>query len=239
MDYTQSGNKAIDALTGHAYHDDGAPFPTIWGAKDANSLIWSLMEVVLASGLTPKQFDRADPSTYKVFKAALDALYAKASSGLQVGDIKYSTSVYAPTDFISPAGVLLTRSAYPELWGYAQASGNLVSDATWAAGAFGSYSTGDGSTTFRSPNYLGYFIRALNQTASGVDASRTIGVVQADAFKAHSHDFYASETSDYSYTGPDDEKNSGYRQQTYATSTVGGTETRPVNIALPIWLRYR
>jgi hypothetical protein len=239
MDYTQATDYSTDAGTGHRLHDDSKPVPTVWSAKDANSLIWSLMEVVVASGLAPKQFDATDASTYQVFKAALDALYAKASACLQVGDLKYSTSVNAPPDFISPAGVLLTRAGYPQLWTFAQASGNLVSDAAWAAGAFGSYSTGDGATTFRSPNYLGYFIRALNQTASGVDPSRVIGVVQADAFKAHSHDFYASETSDYTYTGPDDERNSGYRQQTYATSTVGGIETRPVNIALPIWLRYR
>lgn len=239
MDFTQSPSAALDTASGHKFHDDQAAFPTVWSGKDANSLIWSLMEVVLASGLTPMQFDRADPTTYKVFKGALDLLYAKSSSGLQVGDLKYSTGLNAPADFISPAGMLLNRPLYPQLWMFAQTSGNLVSDTAWLAGAFGSYSSGDGATTFRCPNYLGYFIRALNQSAAGVNASRAPFSVELDAFKAHSHDFYASETSDGSYTGPDDERNSGFRQQAYQTSTVGGIETRPINIALPIWLRYR
>jgi hypothetical protein len=238
MDYTQSQNAGLDAATGHRFHDAGAAFPTVWGGKDANSLIWSLMEVVLASGLAPKQFDVTDPTTYKVFKAALDALYAKASAGLQVGDLKYSTSVNAPTDFISPAGILLSRSSYPELWAFAQASGNIVSDFDWMAGRFGSYSLGDGFSNFRSPNYLGYFIRALNQTASGIDVLRTIGVPQADAFKAHGHDFYASEAVGPG-SAPDVERLPGWNQATYPTSVVGGSETRPINIALPLWLRYR
>lgn len=238
MDFTDSPNAPIDSATGHRFHDDQAAFPSLWMGKDANSLIWSLMEVVLASGLTPLQFDRANPATYKVFKAALDLLYAKSSSGLQVGDVKYSTGLSAPADFISPAGVLLSRTLYPELWMFAQTSANLVSDAAWLAGAFGSYSSGDGITTFRSPNYLGYFIRALNQTAAGVNASRAPFSVELDSLKAHSHDFYASETSGPG-TAPDVERLPGYNQATYPTSTVGGTETRPINIALPIWLRYR
>lgn len=57
-------------------HDDDKPITTIWTADDANSVIWSLMEVVNAAGLTPLQFDPNVASSYKVLKAALDKLYS-------------------------------------------------------------------------------------------------------------------------------------------------------------------
>jgi hypothetical protein len=238
MDYTTSPNSVVDAATGHRFHDAQAAFPTVWSDKDANSIIWSLMEVVKDAGVFSRQFDIADPATYRVFKASLDKLYARASSGLQVGDLKYSTSTNPPDDFISPAGVLLSRSTYPELWSFAQASGNIVSDVDWMAGGFGSYSLGDGFSNFRSPNYLGYFIRVLNQTASGINPSRVPFSVELDLLKAHGHDFYASEAVGPG-TAPDVERLPGWNQATYPTSVVGGAETRPINIALPLWLRYR
>lgn len=52
-------------------------------------------------------------------------------------------------------GQLLAREDYPDLW--AAVSGSAVSDATWLSDPLlqGTYSDGDGSTTFRVPDYRG------------------------------------------------------------------------------------
>jgi hypothetical protein len=245
MDFTQAQDYSTDVPTGHRYHDDAKATPTVWSGKDANSLIWSLMEVVAAAGLTPKQFDRADATTYKVLKSALDALYAPLSStGGAVGDLKYSTGTAAPPDCLAPSGATLTRAAYPALWAFAQSSGNLVTDAFWTAGAFGAYSSGNGATTFRTPDLRGYFLRALNIYVSGPDPLRGIGTVQSDAFQGHEHqlpDLTNAGGGGYGGAGSvGDTRNtntiiqkSGYSAPRYAD------ETRPINIALPLWLKYR
>lgn len=245
MDFTQAQDYSTDAGTGRRYHDEAKATPTVWSGKDANSVIWSLMEVVLAAGLTPKQFNLADASTYKVLKAGLDALYAPLSStGGAVGDLKYSTGTNAPADCLAPVGSLLTRASYPVLWTFAQASGNLVSEAAWLAGVFGSYSTGNGATTFRVPDLRGYFLRALNQSGIGVDPSRGIGTVQADAFQAHEHqlpDLTNAGGGGYGGAGADGttrNTNTIIQKSGYSPPRVAD-ETRPINIALPLWLKYR
>jgi hypothetical protein len=71
MDYTQSNSYDTDAGTGHRLHEDAKAIPTVWSGKDANSILWSLMEIVNAAGLAPKQFNKADASTYGVLLSAL------------------------------------------------------------------------------------------------------------------------------------------------------------------------
>jgi phage-related tail fiber protein len=88
----------------------------------------------------------------------------------------------APDQYIVANGSLLSRSAFPALWAEAQASGNLVNDAAWLAGQYGSYSTGNGTTTFRIPNYCGYGFRAWD-LGRGIDAGRVLGSAQNDAIQ--------------------------------------------------------
>lgn len=88
----------------------------------------------------------------------------------------------APPGYITKSGVLLSRAAYPRLWTYAQTYGKLVTEAAWAAGAYGAFSTGDLSTTFRIPHDNGYFHRAVKD-----EATYTIGTYRADANKTHNH----------------------------------------------------
>lgn len=59
----------------------------------------------------------------------------------------------APGGFVLADGSLLSRTTYPNLWAFAQASGNIAaSDGIWVPGQ---YSPGDGSTTFRVPQMNG------------------------------------------------------------------------------------
>jgi len=91
-------------------------------------------------------------------------------------------------------GALVSRASYAGLWTYAQACGALFSEAVWSATSWGGFSVGDGATTFRLPNFRGEFPRFLDD-GRGVDASRAIGVWQADAVKAHTHTISTSSAS--------------------------------------------
>lgn len=83
-------------------------------------------------------------------------------------------------------GQLLVRADYPALWTYAQTT-TPVSEAAWAGGQQGRFSVGNGSTTFRVPESRGYFIRALNAAATGIDPSRAWGATQASQNLQHNH----------------------------------------------------
>lgn len=92
------------------------------------------------------------------------------------------TGSTVPSGYVKANGALLSRVAYPALWAYAQASGNIsASDGTWLTGG---YSPGDGATTFRVPDARGEFVRGWDD-ARGVDAGRAIGSAQLDAFQGH------------------------------------------------------
>lgn len=91
-----------------------------------------------------------------------------------------------PAGYLELDGSLKSRLQYPALWAYAQASGILAaSDAGWASEK-AKFSPGDGSTTFRLPDHRGYHARAWDHGA-GVDSGRTIGSIQVDALKTHTH----------------------------------------------------
>ena len=93
-------------------------------------------------------------------------------------------------------GVLLSRTTYAALFAYASAQG-LVTEAEWTAGAWGRFSVGDGSTTFRIPDTRAMVIRGLDESR-GLDVGRLIGTFQDHANASHSHG-----VNDPSHTHPD------------------------------------
>jgi len=99
-----------------------------------------------------------------------------------------------PTGFLITNGALVSRTTYAALYAFAVASGNIVSDATWLGGQYGAFSSGDGSTTFRLPQYGGYFLRTLDN-GNGIDPSRVIGTVQGGQNVSHSHAAASTSTS--------------------------------------------
>lgn len=112
----------------------------------------------------------------------VSALFGKLSEQITpVGTIIFGPWTSAPAGFLTISGALLSRVTYARLWALAQASGKLVSDATWLAGAYGAFSTGDGSTTFRIPRST-YFPRLVYD-----ESSYTIGTYRADTNKSHDH----------------------------------------------------
>lgn len=138
-------------------------------------------------------------------------------------------------------GALLSRTGiYAELYAWAVASGNIISDAAWTGDALnrGSYSTGDGATTFRVPNVRGLFPRFFHDgdTTDPDFATRGIGRVQGSQNLSHTHTTRGgrAEGDDLStFT------NGNGTQDFVSTEASGGSEARPINTPFMAWVKYR
>lgn len=158
----------------------------------------------------------------------------------------WPNSASIPAGWLRENGQAVSRTTYAALWAFAQASGNLA--ATEAAKTPAQFGPGDGSTTFTLPNFEadgGYFAR-------GITAGRSIGNVQLDEFKSHTHTATTAPAGAHSHTvpmAPSDGRAAGpfaVASQNSGSSTTstapnhthavtvdaaGGTENRPRNIA--------
>jgi hypothetical protein len=139
-----------------------------------------------------------------------------------------TTTVLNPGGHVPLGNAPFVRADWPWLWDHAQQSGMLTTEAA-RAGMEGGWTSGDGATTFRSPDPRGKFVRHLDE-AAGIDPGRVAGSYRLDDVKSHAH--YSAST--------------GYGTQamgggsiTYATPTggstgaAGGAETVPKHIAYP------
>lgn len=73
MDYTQSIGATTDATTGKKKHVANQAVPTEWSEKDANSIIWSMMEVLAQARLPGQQFNAGNAQSYQVLRDAINA----------------------------------------------------------------------------------------------------------------------------------------------------------------------
>lgn len=168
---------------------------------------------------------------------------------------KMEIQYFQPLNSIELAGQLVSRQEFYRLFKLAESS--MIPDATWLSGYTnnGKFSSGNGTTTFRVPDLRGAFLRALDN-GRGLDYGRLNATLQFDALKSHGHayrDWYYPEAS--APDGPNKESMpTGYnnkigsgatdRDNTIVlfrdsnTGNTGATETRPVNIAYPIYMHY-
>ncbi|MBY8604086.1 tail fiber protein [Burkholderia arboris] len=116
-----------------------------------------------------------------------------------IGQIVFEPRSSARTGFLKANGVLVNRADYPALWAYAQASGALVTEDEWQKALWGSFSTGDGSTTFRLPELRGEVIRCWDD-ARGVDTKRILGSWQDSANRSHGHGASAADAGDHTHS---------------------------------------
>lgn len=147
-------------------------------------------------------------------------------------------------DSAIPAGAIMPMAiaSCPTGWIAADGSEQLRSAFTKLFAALGTtYGAGDGSTTFKLPDYRGYFLRGAN-SGSGADpeaASRTdrgdgtggdvVGSKQTDQYRSHNH--YIAGGILYTGGGGGSTVSGGQVGAAY-TEPNGGTETRPKNISV-------
>lgn len=155
------------------------------------------------------------------------------SAGQQAGEICFFARNTAPTGFLKANGALVSRTTYAALFA--------------AIGT--TFGVGDGSTTFGLPDLRGEFVRGWDD-ARGVDSGRAFGTAQAESLIGHSHFAIANQTRVSSVNasfaaastiggGNEFVVNSGNSAATLGpTSTTGGTETRPRNVALLACIKY-
>lgn len=144
-----------------------------------------------------------------------------------------------------PVGAVFYMSASTVPYGYLEANGQAVSRTTYAAlwQYLGSPNTGNGSTTFNVPDYRGEFIRSWDH-GRGVDTNRELGTIQYSQNLEHNHGIpgddqlgFANGYGGWSATNrgsfPYDARSSyGGGGAIWNTTTEGGNESRPRNVAL-------
>ncbi|CRL47759.1 phage tail protein [Pseudomonas sp. URMO17WK12:I11] len=145
-------------------------------------------------------------------KPQIEAMIAQASA-LPVG-----TMVAFPVNKIAPG--------FLEIDGSVKSIAALPDLATFLGGAFNLGNEGAGN--FRLPESRAEFLRGWDH-GRGVDAGRAVGSFQADDFKSHSHSYgIAAVVASGSGSGVI----SGGITPAASTTSVGGTETRPRNLAV-------
>jgi hypothetical protein len=131
---------------------------------------------------------------------------------------------------VDAVGGELSKTDYARLWGYARENNLVVSDAVWTANRGAHYFADVSGTTFRVPDLRNMFRRYTGTDADTANA-RALGSRQADQFRSHRHQLLGDlwdTTSGASQMQPGGK--SGFGNSRW-TETVGGAETRPINVA--------
>ncbi len=187
-----------------------------------------LRALIVAAGLTPAQ------GTLNQVLLSIQALIS-AAPVVPIGTLLWVPSTVAPPGYLKANGALISRATYTALWTHAQTTGNVTAnDGAWSVATPGSFSPGDGSTTFRLPDLRGLFVRSFHDgsTSYESDLGRALGSYQADDNKSHTH-------TESGFVG-----GVGYGQGTSlaagspTTGASGGAEARPRNVALLAVIRY-
>jgi len=203
-------------------------FSAIWNMQIAYPVL--TLAATGASAVTPYRRFSFDSG------GGVIAWTAWESTGpVPVGSTIWINGTTAPPGFVKENGALLSRAQFPALFAYANASGNIVSEASWFAGNSGAFSTGDLATAFRIPDSRGEFIRGYDD-GRGVDSGRVLGAHQADLLRDHTHTLSVP-----TIAGGNNNNGGGggaFAAMSSTTSTgttsgasIGGAETRPRNNA--------
>lgn len=143
------------------------------------------------------------------------------ASGVAPGTVAHFAANAAPPGWLKANGAAVSRTAYAALF---QAIGTT-------------YGAGDGSTTFNLPDLRGEFLRGWDD-GRGVDSGRAFGSGQSHAFANHAHGIITGNGAPTSNWGASRANGDGNRGQTDSTTTEGGSETRPRNVALLACIKF-
>lgn len=144
------------------------------------------------------------------------------ASGVRAGSLAYFAASSAPAGYVKANGAAVSRSLYAGLFA--------------AIGT--TFGAGDGSTTFNLPDMRGEFVRGFDD-GRGVDSGRVLGTAQAHDFAAHGHG-YPQHDLNAAYGAAQNAvlTTTGQNYGDWQTRSVGGTETRPRNVALLACIKY-
>jgi hypothetical protein len=214
MDYTQSDSFSKEPANGRNHHEDVKAIPTVWSAKDANSVLWSLMAVVEAAGLAGIQFDKANPASYQQLLKAIQSflgahegkddphgMYAFRGPIIGVPNVNIGPVITVQTPHIrqmiwdgkgyvrapwhQPGMVLYSYQNPTSIPGYLPIRADLTYDqANYPDLAVRMGLSGAG--TFSLVDLRGEFIRCLDN-GRGVNAGRVLRSTEAGDNQRHGH----------------------------------------------------
>ncbi len=235
---TQSQNNAV-LLTGVLTADVAVFFPSIGRTY------------YIANNTTG-----AHSVTIKTASAGVTVVIPQGASGFHV---LTGANVLVPTQPGISIGTVQTFAMTTPPAGWLECDGSAISRSTYAAlfNTIGTtFGTGDGTTTFNIPDMRGYFARGWDH-GRGIDPARVFGSTQASANLAHVHAFVGDSMPPHAHgvaigsgDSPDQLPAGGTAQiGTFSTTSVsagtptgtigstGGSEARPVNVALMYAIR--
>jgi len=193
-----------------------------------------ILSVITGAGLEPSGENLAQ--MFGAIQAMIAAAIGALPDGdtLPVGSILPCPSTTPWPGFYLADGSILTRADDADLWAYANASGNIIDEASWTLATSGSFSRGDGASTFRLPDYRGVGLRGFDG-GRGLDTGRVFGTYQADQLKSHAHEL--NEIIVQSGVDSIVSNNVGSGTGRF-TGSFGGAETRMKNTAVNFCIKY-
>ena len=192
---------------------------------DATQSLTDIQKAQLLSNLGfALRFDAAQSLNATQLAQALSNLGLANGGLVPAGAMLFFGMLTPPTGWLKTNGASYLRASYPALF-------NAIGT------TFGSV---DGNS-FNMPDVRAYIPRPLDD-GRGVDASRVIGSLQADAILSHGHGSTGTflVAGGGTYWVPSDASH-GYLPLTPTGSNVaavGGAENRVKNIALPFFIKY-
>jgi microcystin-dependent protein len=217
-------SKAGGTMTGNLILNTNAPA----NALQATSRAYVQNNFIPISGIGTGEQDTGMTGFLTLCAHPISAFHAatkfyvdnRSGDGSPVGSIVYFAASAAPVGWFQCNGAVLDKTIYVDLF-------NVIG-----------YSYGGSGNQFLLPDLRGQFLRGWDN-GRGVDAGRSFGSSQLDEFKAHNHTSTfirdrSSGATGNAVLGDEDY----YGLQNVNTNTVGGTETRPRNVALLPCIKY-
>ncbi|WP_186174580.1 phage tail protein [Burkholderia gladioli] len=225
--FLDEGSAAFPSI---AFVNDGVPDTGLYHARDGVFGVTcnGVVTVTFAQEATYFQAPAAGPSPAagdNSLRFATTAWVTAAIGTASIGQIVMEARTSTRAGYVKCDGAQYKRADYPALWAYAQASGALVSEAEYASGRWGGFSTADGQTYFRVPDLRGEFLRCWSDGRGDVDAGRAIGSFQASQNQAHTHVASSSTVDDHAHrawSGPNGWHEHGVNQTPHAHITWTG-----------------
>ncbi len=179
------------------------------------------LKAPLASpALTGNPTAPTQPSGNNSTRLATTAFVQSAlTSAVSAGAVSYFARATAPAGWLAANGAAVSRTTYADLFA--------------AIGT--TFGAGNGSTTFNLPDLRGEFVRGLDD-GRGIDAGRSLGSAHASQNLAHTHEYAEIMGVDNTQAGAGIQ--GGWFSYGATTSSSGGGEARPRNIALLACIKF-